>query len=293
MLHNIASRLSPSTKTLLKTRFGSLLKILRVPRRRSFAMSYYQPQLNFIKKWARLNTEESNFYYLLTPDNQDHLAWIISHLTGETHGQIVAYFAELQGDESLRSHITNALRATDYGRDIKVEYGRRLGWYAFVRALKPSVVIETGIDHGVGSCVLASALLRNAAEGAPGRYYGTDIRREAGQLFRDDYAKVGEILYGDSIESLNAFTDKIDLFINDSDHSGEYEYREYQVVKDKLSVKGVILGDNAHATDSLSRFSHEAGRQFLFFSEKPADHWYPGAGIGISFPAAYTVPQHN
>lgn len=75
----------------------------------------------------------------------------------------------------------------------------------------------------------------------------------------------------------------MDLFINDSDHSSDYEYKEYQVIRDKLSSNAVILGDNSHVTESLSRFSHESGRQFLFFKEIPANHWYPGAGIGISF----------
>ena len=167
--------------------------------------------------------------------------------------------------------------------DIQIEYGRRLGWYAFTRVLKPKVVIETGVDHGVGSCVLASALMRNAAQGFPGEYFGTDLRSSAGEVFSGEYAKMGRILYGDSITSLKAFDKKIDLFINDSDHSAVYEYDEYVTIADKLSGRGIILGDNSHVTDSLSRFSRERNRQFVFFSEKPENHWYPGAGIGISF----------
>jgi hypothetical protein len=284
MLLEISRRLTSSHKELLRRRFAPLLALIRVPLRRAFAMSYYKPQLRLIREWARLDTESSNFYYRLTPENRDHLAWLISHVTGETHAAIIDYFNELENDEELRSHISDALKSSGYGRDIRVEYGRRLGWYAFVRVLKPRVVIETGIDHGVGSCVIASALLRNAAQGRSGRYYGTEIRTVAGKLFRSPYNTTGELLYGDSIESLTRFDEPVDLFINDSDHSGEYEYREYQAIRDKLSPHGVVLGDNAHATDSLSRFSHESGRRFLFFSEKPANHWYPGAGIGISLP---------
>jgi len=152
-----------------------------------------------------------------------------------------------------------------------------------VRLLKPKVVIETGVDHGVGSCILSAALLRNAKEGRPGCYYGTEIRTEAGRLLRGAYAETGEILYGDSITILDAFPEKIDLFVNDSDHSGEYEYREYQTIARKLSDGAVILGDNSHVTDSLSRFASETGRRFVFFRETPKDHWYPGAGIGFAF----------
>jgi hypothetical protein len=75
----------------------------------------------------------------------------------------------------------------------------------------------------------------------------------------------------------------VDLFINDSDHSADYEYREYQVIAPKLSANAVILGDNAHTNDKLARYSEETGRSYLFFKEDPAEHWYPGGGIGFSF----------
>ena len=117
----------------------------------------------------------------------------------------------------------------------------------------------------------------------PGRYYGTEIRTEAGKLLSGKYATTGEILYGDSITSLTKLDAKIDLFVNDSDHSSEYEYREYLTVADKLADRAVVLGDNAHVTDKLSRFSREKNRKFVFFAEQPQDRWYPGAGIGVSF----------
>ena len=195
----------------------------------------------------------------------------------------MGYLDELEEDESLRRHLEQGLKSSTYEKDIQVEYGRRLGWYAFVRVLKPKVVIETGVDHGVGSCVLSSALLRNREEGYPGRYYGTELRPEGGQLLSGVYSEVGEIIYGDSIESLKNFEQPIDIFINDSDHSAEYEYNEYLTIVDKISPDGLILGDNSHVTDRLSRFSRENSRKFIFFAERPEDHWYPGAGIGVSF----------
>ena len=97
------------------------------------------------------------------------------------------------------------------------------------------------------------------------------------------YKEVGEILYGDSIKSLSEFSEKIDLFINDSDHSADYEYQEYLTIKDLLREKAIILGDNSHCTSKLAEFSRETGRSFIFFQETPLNHWYPGAGIGISY----------
>jgi hypothetical protein len=136
----------------------------------------------------------------------------------------------------------------------------------------------------LGSVLLCSALLRNLQEGFPGRYYGTDIAADAGYLLAPPYDSAGEILYGDSIESLKQLGE-IELFINDSDHSMDYERREYLTIAAKLTPRAIILGDNAHCNGELAAFSREHGRQFLFFHEEPAGHWYPGGGIGISFPA--------
>jgi hypothetical protein len=94
---------------------------------------------------------------------------------------------------------------------------------------------------------------------------------------------MGEILYGDSIASLSNFTDNIDLFINDSDHSADYEYKEYLTINKLLTDKSIILGDNSHCTSKLADFSREMNRNFIFFQEITKNHWYPGAGIGISY----------
>ena len=102
-------------------------------------------------------------------------------------------------------------------------------------------------------------------------------------MFSGNYAKYGRILYGDSIESLRKFDGVIDLFINDSDHSADYEAEEYRTVAGMLSERAVILGDNSHCSNKLLEFSLKTNRHFVFFHEKPEAHWYPGAGIGISF----------
>lgn len=130
--------------------------------------------------------------------------------------------------------------------------------------------------------MLCVAILKNKEEGYDGRYFGTDIDPCAGYLLKGIYKDVGEILCGDSVKSLSKFK-KIDLFINDSNHSSAYEYQEYQAIRGLITDSSILLSDNAHCTDRLAVFSSELGRSFLFFQEKPRDHWYPGAGIGISF----------
>lgn len=84
-----------------------------------------------------------------------------------------------------------------------MRYARRVGWYAFIRALKPEHVVETGVDKGLGTCVIAAALLRNAAEDRPGRVTSIDINPEAGYLARQQpWSEVVDLVIGDSITTL-------------------------------------------------------------------------------------------
>jgi hypothetical protein len=263
---------------------AGLGRVVLLPVRLRTALGYYAPQLRRTVTWVLSSREVANFTFEITQGNCEYLAHTISAITGVPYFATMGYLDELQGDESLKRHVIEGIRKSRmrYCTDERCAFGRRLGWYAFVRILKPHVVVETGVDKGLGSVTLCAALMRNAADGFPGRYFGTDKDPDAGFLLTDPYSSVGEILYGDSIQSLQSIPE-IDILINDSDHSAEYERHEYETVAPKLGVNGLILGDNCHCTDVLARFSAERGRQFIFFREQPKDHWYPGAGIGISF----------
>jgi hypothetical protein len=231
--------------------------------------------------------ETHNFTYDLTERNLRYLVEMIAVATGRAPNLIEQYILEAINDRELREYFDQAMLASGSRprRDILSPFGRRLGWYAIVRVTRPRVVVETGVERGHGALLLSAALLRNTIEGAPGHYFGTDINPQAGWLLSGKYAAVGQILYGDSITSLKALEETVDLFINDSDHSADYEAEEYAIMAPKLSPHAIILSDNAHVTDRLAVFSRRDGRHFLMFSEEPKDHWYPGAGIGISFPA--------
>ncbi len=251
-------------------------------RRRAFAKSYYEDKLRLIKEWAPKYTENQNFYYDLAPRNRAYLASLVSVVTGEPVEVVEGYIRELTEDEALREHIATGLQFGLGLSDATVGFGRREGWYAIIRSFKPRMVVETGVHQGVGACVICSALLRNAEEGHPGLYCGTDIDRAAGFLLNGPYAECAQVLYGDSLESLATLDGPIDVFINDSDHSVAYEAAEYRAIESKLADRSIILGDNSHVTSELLEFAKQRGRPFVFFREDPIDHWYPGAGIGIS-----------
>lgn len=236
-------------------------------------------------KWLFLSKETTNLTYHLRGDNLIYLRHFIATVTGKTYKEIDYLFNEILEDDAFYKHVQDLSQngPDAFKSDKEVRLARRVGWYAIIRAIKPKLVIETGVDKGLGSCVIGAALLRNKSEGFEGTYYGTDINPNAGFLFKSPYDQVGKILYGDSIESLKKMNETIDVFINDSDHSENYEADEYETIKNQLSASAYIIADNAHCNTKLHEFALKTNRKFLFFQEVLKDHWYSGASIAVAF----------
>ena len=266
----------------LKENFEVWRNIL--PRAR-YMIRYFSWRIKPAFRLLFTSREITNFTYDLNERGKIHMAHAVSIASGCSPANARKWIDELAGDEELRAFVVNSVRNSS-GRlvsDARAGYGRRLGWYALVRATKPNLVVETGVDKGLGSLVLCAALRRNAYEGTTGRYLGTDINPAAGELLGGPFAEFGSIAYGDSLASLEKLTQPVDIFINDSDHSADYERKEYELMASRLSPKAIIVADNAHVTDELANFSSLTGRRFIAVREIPRDHWYLGATTGISF----------
>jgi predicted O-methyltransferase YrrM len=239
-------------------------------------------------RWLISSREHHNYTYDLTPINLDHLAWFVATVCAAPIGQVRQYLKEIAADDELREHIRDTTRAAARRglADRDVRYGRRVGWYAMLRLLKPAHVVETGVDKGLGTAVLAAALLRNAAEGHPGRVTAIDINPEAGYLVRTgQWAQVVDLVYADSITTLANLDRPVDVFLHDSDHSLAHERREFNTVEPRLSPQAVLMTDNVASSAVLPQYAERTGRRFLAFTERPAGHWYPGDGIGVAWPA--------
>jgi len=262
-------------------------RLQQIPARAVWPAKAVGQRIRLLLEWLVSSKENTNYTYDLTPLNLTYLASTISVVTSRPIAEIETYLNEPSADLDLQQHYADSIAALrpDLAAvaDPIARWSRRVGWYALARALKPRVIVETGVDKGHGALMLCAALRRNAAEGHQGRYIGTDINPAAGYLLRPPYADHGRLMIGDSIESLRTLKEPIDIFINDSDHSADYEHAEYQTIAPLLRAGSVVIGDNAHVTDKLARFAAETGRRFLFFSEAPREHWYAGAGIGFAF----------
>ncbi|MDG4785268.1 class I SAM-dependent methyltransferase [Micromonospora sp. WMMD1102] len=242
--------------------------------------------LGLSARWLLTSREHHNYTYDLTRLSREHLAWFVSVTCEVPVGQVRAYLTEIERDEPLRRHIERATAGANRRglADRRVRYARRIGWYSIVRATRPRHVVETGVDKGLGTCVLASALLRNAADGVPGRVTSLDVNPEAGYLARaEPWAGVVDLVVGDSLASIRATDRPVDLFLHDSDHSAGHERREFQAVEPKLAPGARLLTDNVTVTNVLAEHAERTGRRFLAYRETPARHWYPGDGIGMAW----------
>ena len=231
-------------------------------------------------RWLISSREHTNLTYNLTARNQDHLAWFVSDLTDSSLDEVQGYLAELEEDMRLRLHLLEATRRSDRRRlaDLEVRYARRAGWYAIVRATRPELVVETGTDKGLGSCVIAAALLRNGR----GRLLTIDVNPASGYLIKSPYDVVVDRRIGDSVTLLQTLESPISLFIHDSDHSASHEASELQALDGRVLESSLVLSDNSHVTDELAQWAMRRGWRFSFFAEEPEDHWYPGDGIGAA-----------
>ncbi|MER7416507.1 class I SAM-dependent methyltransferase [Micromonospora peucetia] len=263
-----------------------LAPVAAFPKRLARVARHDAKVLRTSARWLVTSREHHNYTYELTTLSRHHLAWFVSVVCEVPVAQVRGYFAEIESDDVLRRHIESATaNAARRGlADRRVRYARRIGWYAIVRATKPTHVVETGVDKGLGTCVLAAALLRNAADGHPGRVTSLDINPEAGYLARTaPWSEVVDLVIGDSIASIAALDRPVDLFLHDSDHSRAHEKREFEAVEGRLAPGALLLTDNVTATNVLAEHAERTDRRFLAYRETPANHWYPGDGIGVAW----------
>ncbi|MCF2529266.1 class I SAM-dependent methyltransferase [Yinghuangia soli] len=234
--------------------------------------------------WLVRSREHVHYTYDLERLNLEHLAWFVTTVTGVPAADARRYLAEIREDDDLRRVVGDGLarsprRATT---DPVVRYGRRIGWYALVRALRPEFVVETGTNRGLGSAVIAAAMLRNGT----GRLATCDFDDRSGELILPPYDKIVDHVVGDSLEFLAGPVARqmpVDLFISDTAFTQDHELAELTAARPLLSPRAVVVATRCNMWWTLPRWADAQGMRFLYFDEKPADHWYPGLGIGAAF----------
>ncbi|MEA2373687.1 MAG: hypothetical protein QOD53_150 [Thermoleophilaceae bacterium] len=229
-------------------------------------------------RYLVLGAEIGNFTYELA--NEPDLAAFLDRVFGIGEQRAMDLIDEARNDEVLAGRLLAATRGRWWTKT-SPPFGRRLGWYAIIRLVKPELVVETGIHDGLGSLILVRALERNAEEGVHGRLVGFDIYERAGWIVGEHplYRRVIEPTQAALARELDAGP-PLGVFIHDSMHTYEHERFELETAADRLAPGGVLISDNAHTSTALKDVCDERGLRYDFFGERPRDHFSPGAGLG-------------
>jgi hypothetical protein len=245
---------------------------------------HYFPQIRRIPRWMLRSREYTNFTYDYTDLGMSATADVLALLTGVPHEAVIAYSSELSQDTDLRTGLERDLAAGPYARtaDPRIRYGRRLVYYLLVRSMRPRFVVEAGTDKGLGACLIARALQRNAAEGQPGTLVALDTNRSSGAMLGARFMDVARLCICDSVEYLYRCEQPIDLFIHDTTPDAVHERSQYAALARAVSPRGVLM--SSWYTPEFLSLCRRTHRRLLVLPEFPLDHWYPGSRLPIAFP---------
>lgn len=136
-----------------------------------------------------------------------------------------------------------------------------------VRALRPDVMIETGVERGYSSSVTLAAMRENGG----GRLYSIDLPPlEGGEGFTgaavpDELRDRWTLRLGSSrtvLPELVSEVARVDVFLHDADHTYRSQLAEYRAVWPALREGGVLISDDVW-NSALLDFAAEVGEQPL------------------------------
>lgn len=215
--------------------------------------------------------------------NQDEMARFVAALVGVAPASVEEWLAEVHDEPELNERLRRRVRwRLDFKR--RMPLGHRLAWYPLVRALKPAVVVETGIYAGLGSLVLLRALERNAAEGRPGRLISFDLDAESGWLVADHLRGRWERVIGPTEKMLDPALEglAVDLFIHDTPHTEQLQRAEFAAALRHASARLVVVDSSGLQQPVLRELCAAAGVPHHHFRERPKDHFRPASGSGYA-----------
>lgn len=233
-------------------------------------------------RYVLWDPEVGDFSYDLA--NRDEFAMGMAGALGVSPSDVQAWFAEAEAHPEIAVELRRRLRRRlDLHR--RPEFGPRLGWYAAVRAIRPGLVVETGIKHGIGSLLLLVALEVNRSEGHPGELISIDDDPAAGSLVPAGRFGHWTKITGRSPDDLRPHLDgrAVDLLIHDTPPIAELEAAEYALALEH-GAPGVWLmsGGNGDVFGALDRVARAAGSHRTLVREL-ADHPVcEGSAVGIA-----------
>ncbi len=203
-------------------------------------------------------------------------AWIAA-LTGRSREEIDGWLAEADAAAAVE----RAIRAAHEkgGRESYAQFRAPFDLYAIVRAVRPRVILETGVSSGVSSAHLLLAVRKNRSGhlisiDLPTRQAGTRLRRgesivsippgrSSGWAIPAGLRRGWDLRVGDARELVPAAVRRLrglDLFLHDDRHTPEHLDFELATIEPILAEGAIVLADNTAWTgDAFDRFAARHG----------------------------------
>jgi hypothetical protein len=167
-----------------------------------------------------------------------------------------------------------------WSQNLDAVLDQRIIYYLFTRLKKPKLVFQSGTARGVGACLIAEALLKNASEGFPGRLVTTDIDPEQGYVIVPPWTDVVDLKIETSLAVLAKMQGSIDLYIHDST-GGELARQEFLAISGLFSPTGIFV--STWSTDEARELAKMLGKKYREWKDTPVGHWYRGANMAIIY----------
>jgi Methyltransferase domain len=142
--------------------------------------------------------------------------------------------------------------------------------FLLVRALRPDLVIETGVDQGVSSCFILEALRQNGG----GRLSSVDIGgvtksgNPVGWLVPNDLRGRWTLTLQPAEIALPQIEGVPDLFLHDSLHTFEHMMLEFEWAATRLRPGGILASDDIGMNDAFRQFLEGHRREFIPISNR-------------------------
>jgi hypothetical protein len=223
--------------------------------------------------------------------NIDGMLTTIAEATRTPVEDLRRYVVEADTDPELRDNLAHRLR---WRFDVKhrPELANRLGWYVLVRALRPRVVVETGIYHGFGSLTLLRALERNAADGTPGELMSFDTSQSAGSFVDRRRYPGWRHVVGLTTEVLQSTLAgrSVGALFQDSDHSAPVQELEFGTALATPEPTLLLVDASGGQSPVLEQISHARGGDYRRVRLGASDHWYQRGEL--TFSVFRTADEH-
>ena len=188
---------------------------------------------------------------------------LLAHVVHLHYAELMRYRRELLDDGEFQAHLGRC-RA-----DVQYVFSGLPQLYAVVRAVKPAVVVETGVASGMSSAHILRALAANGSGelhsiDLPNVQHGSILPRGRASGWIVPYSLRGpwKLHIGDSREMLPALLDalgRVDLFLHDSDHSYESMSFEFEQAYPRLAPGGLLMSDDVHLHGAWNDFCAKHG----------------------------------